>query len=91
MSVRDSGVTCALDKSDLQMLDDLRLTKIIKPDHYFTKFYSVNNWPFLQETKQVLFKKRTLLKLEHHKLIGTFKNYERLKPKAVYYRNYKNI
>ena len=64
MSVRDSGVTCALDKSDLQMLDDLRLTKIIKPDHYFTKFYSVNNWPFLQETKQVLFKKRTLLKLD---------------------------
>ena len=43
MSVRDSGVTCALDKSDLQMLDDVRLTKIIKPDHYFTKFYSVNN------------------------------------------------
>ena len=71
------------------------LTDIIKSDTCFTKFRSstidlfITNKPnFFQKTNAI----ETGLS-DNHKLICTFFKscYDRLKPKIVYYRNYKKI
>ena len=71
------------------------LTNIIKSDACFTKFHSSTIDLFLTN-KPNFFQKTNAIKTglsNHHKLICTFFKscYNRLKPKIVYYRNYKKF
>ena len=71
------------------------LTNIIKPDSCVTKFHSSTTDLFLTNKLNLLQKANAIETglSDHHKLICTFFKscFERLKPKIVYYRNYKKF